>query len=46
MMKAFGGDEKDFHKWDKLLKCFDDDGNGEIDFDEFKAIMSSLLKSK
>lgn len=35
------GDE---HIWDELLKDVDKDGNGEIDFDEFKEMMTRFLQ--
>lgn len=39
--KKFGNE----HIWNDIIKEVDTDGNGEISFEEFKAMMSKLLKN-
>lgn len=39
--KKFGNE----NIWNDIIKEVDTDGNGEISFEEFKAMMSKLLKS-
>lgn len=44
LMKAFGasGDE-DIDEWQQIINEVDLDGNGEIEFDEFKLMMQKLV---
>lgn len=32
--------------WDQVVREVDQDGNGEVDFDEFKTMMQKLLTDK
>jgi Ca2+-binding EF-hand superfamily protein len=36
----------DDHVWDQAVKEVDENGDGEVDFDEFKEMMQKLLKDE
>jgi len=40
------GKSIDDHVWDQVVREVDTDGNGEVDFEEFKVMMQKLLSDK
>ena len=36
----------DDHVWDQVVKEVDENGDGEVDFEEFKEMMQKLLKDE
>ena len=40
------GKSIDDHVWDQVVKEVDENGDGEVDFEEFKEMMQKLLKDE
>jgi Ca2+-binding EF-hand superfamily protein len=36
----------DEHVWNDLIKDVDQDGNGEVDYEEFKLMMTKLMEGE
>lgn len=45
-MGSFVGDQISDKVWKDMIKEVDNNGNGEIDFDEFQKMMSNFLESQ